>query len=59
MVCMATYLFACQGSLTKLVNLLKKSSLAKAERGNVMSQALQALKAAKPLKSRFAKALKN
>ena len=55
---MASYLLVGQGSLTKLVALLKKSSLAKSECGTVMSQALQALQAAKPFKTRFLKAMK-
>ena len=56
--CMASYFLVGQGSLTKLVALLKKSSLAKSECGTVMPQALQALQAAKPLKTRFLKAMK-
>ena len=52
------FVSVCQGSLAKLTSLLKKNSMAKAECGTVMGQALQALKAAKPLKIRLNKALK-
>ena len=47
-----------QGSLNKVLLLVKKPKLERSECGNILSLALQALQAAKPLKMRLAKALK-